>query len=86
MLCPVDMPDDMLKFAIETARAEIDKVGDWQADGDLAVAAIRDKFNEVYGKHWHCVVGKHFGSLVTHSSRRMTFFYYGDKAVLLFKT
>ncbi|KAA0149037.1 hypothetical protein FNF27_05309 [Cafeteria roenbergensis] len=85
VLWPADMPDDMLRMAVEQSKLEIDKITDWQADGDAAVAAVRDKFNETFGRHWHCVMGKHFGSLVTHESRRMCFFYYGDKAVLLFK-
>jgi dynein light chain LC8-type len=86
VLWPADMPDDILKMAVEVSREELAKVEDWQTEGDGAVSLIRDRFNEKLGKHWHCVVGKHFGSLVTHETRRMCFFYLDDKAVLLFKT
>ena len=83
---PADMPDDMLRLAINVSREELDKIEDWQTDGDAAVIAIRNKFNETFGRPWHCIVGKHFGSLVSHESRRMAFFYINDKAVLIYKT
>ncbi len=35
---------------------------------------------------WHCVVGRNFGSLVTHTSRTFIYLYLGQLAVLLFKS
>ena len=34
---------------------------------------------------WHVVVGKHFGSFVTHETRGFLYFYVYDKAVMIFK-
>jgi dynein light chain LC8-type len=79
------MPDDMLRFCIDLARTTLGKVADWQAEGDAAVQSIKDALDAQYGSVWHVVCGKHFGSKVTHDAKHYTFFYVGDKAVLLFK-
>jgi dynein light chain LC8-type len=47
---------------------------------------VQSTFDEQHGKHWHCIVGKAFGSFVTHDSGCFTYFYLGEVAVLLFKT
>jgi len=83
---PADMPDDMLRMAVETCRDNLAAVENWQEDGDKAVAAIKKKFDSTWGPFWHCIVGKNFGSHCTHESRRMCFFYLEDKAVLLYKS
>lgn len=49
-------------------------------------AHIKKEFDSKYGTTWHCVVGKQFGSYVTHESKHFIYFYYNDYAVLLFKT
>ena len=79
------MPDDLLRFCIDTARATLAKVEDWQKDGDAAVQSMKDALEAREGASWHVVVGKHFGSRVTHDARNFVFFYVGDKAVLMFK-
>ena len=38
-----------------------------------------------FGKTWHAVVGRNFGSFVVHESRSFIYFYIGKVAVLLFK-
>lgn len=35
---------------------------------------------------WHCIVGRNFGSYVTHEAKHHIYFYAGQTAVLLFKT
>ena len=39
-----------------------------------------------YGQTWHCIVGRSFGSYVTHQNQTFIFFYVGELAFLLFKT
>lgn len=39
-----------------------------------------------YGGVWHCVVGRNFGSFVTHEAKHHIYFYRGQSAILLFKT
>ncbi|RYG47457.1 hypothetical protein EON67_08555, partial [archaeon] len=72
---PCDMDDSQLRACIGIAAAALARVDDWQAGGDAAVEAIRAKLEEAYGPHWHVVVGKHFGSKVTHHARHFAFFY-----------
>lgn len=46
------------------------------------------EFDSAYGPAWHCVVGKSFGSFVTHSPGGFVYFSLDDSllSVLLFKT
>ena len=52
---------------------------------DIA-AFIKKEFDNKYNPTWHCIVGKNFGSYVTHESRYFIYFYYGQLAVLLYKS
>ncbi len=79
------MPDDVLKFCIDLARNTLAGVTDWQSGGDAAVSTMKEALDAQYGATWHVIAGKHFGSRVTHDSKNFTFFYVGDKAVLIFK-
>jgi len=73
---PIDMDEAMLRHAIETARKHIGGLKeDWQTAGDAVVAAIKEEFDATYGPSWHVIIGKHFGSKVTHDSRHFAFFY-----------
>ena len=80
------MPDDMLKLAIDVSREKIDAVKDWQNDGDKTVSEIKAAFDEAFGSNWHVVIGKHFGALATHETRRFCFFYLDDLAVMIYKS
>ena len=82
---PADMNDDMLKSAIDLAKEHVVPVADWQNDGDEAVQTMKAEFDEKWEPYWHVVVGKDFGALVTHESRRFCYFYIEDKAFLMFK-
>lgn len=46
---------------------------------------IKIEFDTRWSPHWHCIVGRNFGSFVTHETKKFIFFYLGDKAVMLFK-
>ena len=46
---------------------------------------IKKFFDEKYSPNWHCVVGKHFASYVTYTSKHYIFFYIGQMAILLYK-
>lgn len=47
---------------------------------------IKAKFDYLFGKQWHCVVGRNFAAHVTHESGNFIYFYVGQRGVLLFKT
>ena len=46
----------------------------------------RAEFDKKYGPTWHAVVGRNFGSYVTHETKNFIYFYLGQVAVLLFKS
>ncbi|PQE15975.1 dynein light chain protein [Rutstroemia sp. NJR-2017a BVV2] len=45
-----------------------------------------EKFDDKRGPTWHCIVGRNFGSFVTHETKHFIYFYLGHCAILLFKT
>lgn len=80
------MPDDVLASAIECARVYVGPAAsDWIAKGDAAVEAFKRDMDAKWGPQFHVVVGKNFGSKVTHEAKLFAFFYYGDLACLVFK-
>jgi len=46
---------------------------------------LKTYFDNKYSPNWHCVVGKHFASYVTYTSKHYIFFYIGQMAILLYK-
>ncbi|KAL8944113.1 MAG: hypothetical protein Q9211_000704 [Gyalolechia sp. 1 TL-2023] len=44
------------------------------------------QFDSRAGATWHCIVGRNFGSFVTHETKHFIYFYLGHCAILLFKT
>lgn len=80
-----DMSDDLLKYAIDTCRDELSNIEDFDADGQKCIETIKNKFDEDWGTNWTVIIGRNFGSFVTHEMRKFVFFYLGDKAVMLFK-
>ncbi|KAI7826433.1 dynein light chain LC6, flagellar outer arm-like protein [Kickxella alabastrina] len=55
------------------------------AEKDIA-ASIKRECDKKFGPTWHVVVGRNFGSYVTHETGYFIYFYYGHLAVLLFKS
>lgn len=47
---------------------------------------IKKEFDKIYKRTWHCIVGKDFGSYVSHERNRFIYFYVGKTAILLFKS
>ena len=52
---------------------------------DIA-AYIKKEFDKKYNPTWHCIVGRNFGSYVTHETKHFIYFYLGQVAILLFKS
>ncbi|KAF2976244.1 hypothetical protein EK904_002679 [Melospiza melodia maxima] len=42
------------------------------------------EFDKKYNPTWHCIVGRNFGSYVTHETKHFIYFYLGQVAILLF--
>ena len=57
----------------------------YNIEKDIA-AFIKKEFDKKYNPTWHCIVGRNFGSYVTHETKHFIYFYLGQVAVLLFKS
>lgn len=44
---------------------------------DIA-AFIKKEFDKKYNATWHCIVGRNFGSYVTHETKHFIYFYLGQ--------
>ncbi|GAO46800.1 hypothetical protein G7K_1018-t1 [Saitoella complicata NRRL Y-17804] len=77
-----DMSEEMQNAAIEVATAAMEK---YNIEKDIAAYLKRD-FDKRFGSTWHCIVGRNFGSYVTHESKHFIYFYLGQIAFLLFKS
>ncbi|KAI5650821.1 hypothetical protein M9H77_36826 [Catharanthus roseus] len=77
-----DMKEDMQKEAIDIAISAFEKNN---VEKDVA-EYIKKEFDKKHGPTWHCIVGKNFGSYVTHETNHFVYFYLDSKAVLLFKS
>ncbi|EOA17664.1 hypothetical protein CARUB_v10006033mg [Capsella rubella] len=77
-----DMKEDMQKEAIDIAIFAFEK---YSVEKDIA-ENIKKEFDKKHGATWHCIVGRNFGSYVTHETNHFVYFYLDQKAVLLFKS
>ncbi|EFN51855.1 hypothetical protein CHLNCDRAFT_27579 [Chlorella variabilis] len=77
-----DMAEDLQQDAIATAQQALDK---FTIEKDVA-AYIKKEFDSKHNPTWHCIVGRNFGSYVTHETKHFIYFYLGPVAVLLFKS
>ena len=78
-----DMSEDMQAETTELAVIAMRECKN--VEKDVAVF-LRKEFDKKYGPTWHCIVGKRFGSFVTHETGHHIYFYLGQTAFLLFKT
>ncbi|KAL1992615.1 hypothetical protein VTN49DRAFT_4647 [Thermomyces lanuginosus] len=82
----VDMTEDMQQEAIEVATEAMDKYHIEKACSADIAQHIKKEFDSRKGATWHCIVGRNFGSFVTHETKHFIYFYLGHYAILLFKT
>ncbi|XP_031268034.1 uncharacterized protein LOC116126503 [Pistacia vera] len=82
-----DMPPSMQERVIRHARALLDSNADNKKLNNTHLSlCLKKEFDAVYGPAWHCIVGKSFGSFVTHSSGGFVYFSMDKLCFLLFKT
>merc|ERR1711868_167246 len=77
-----DMPEDMQSDAIDVANQAQER---HNIEKDIA-AFIKKEFDKKYSPTWHCIVGRSYGSYVTHETKHFIYFYTGQLAILLFKS
>merc|ERR1712227_1138275 len=69
-----DMSEDMQTDAVECATQALEK---YNIEKDIA-AYIKKEFDKKYSPTWHCIVGRNFGSYVTHETKHFIYFYLGQ--------
>ncbi|KAM3178062.1 hypothetical protein ACTXT7_003310 [Hymenolepis weldensis] len=77
-----DMTEDMQSDAVAVAGQALEK---FNIEKDIA-AYIKKEFDKKHSPTWHCIVGRNFGSYVTHETNHFIYFYLGQVAILLFKS
>lgn len=77
-----DMSEEMQQDAVDCAMQAMDK---YNIEKDIA-AFVKKEFDKKYNPTWHCIVGRNFGSYVTHETKHFIYFYLGQVAILLFKS
>ena len=73
---------EMQQDAINVSTKAIDT---YSIEKDIA-CYIKKEFDRKHNPTWHCIVGRNFGSYVTHETKHFIYFYLGQIAVLLFKS
>ena len=76
------MPDDMQRKAVELALNALER---FKLERDMA-QFLKEEFDERFQPTWHCIVGRHFGSFVTHEGLGFIYFYIDKTAILLFRS
>ncbi|XP_015733679.1 dynein light chain 2, cytoplasmic-like [Coturnix japonica] len=76
-----DMVEEMQQQAIQSALLATEK---YTVEREIA-ALIKREFEKKYSPTWHCVVGRKFGSFVSHETKHFIFFVCRGLNVLLFK-
>ena len=65
-----DMNEDMQSDAIDCAAMALNS---FKTERDIA-AFIKKEFDKKYEYTWHCIVGRNFGSFVTHETKHFIYF------------
>ncbi|KAH9975214.1 dynein light chain type 1-domain-containing protein [Russula compacta] len=78
----VDMSEEMQQESIDIASGALEK---YNIEKDIA-AQIKKEFDKRHGTTWHVVVGRNFGSYVTHETKHFIYFYVGSLAILIWKS
>jgi len=77
-----DMSEEMQQDAVDCATQALEK---YNIEKDIA-AYVKKEFDKKYNPTWHVIVGRNFGSYVTHETKHFIYFYLGQVAILLFKS
>ncbi|CAG2179675.1 unnamed protein product [Oppiella nova] len=81
MKVTTDMSEDMKREAENVVLQAMVRYG---VEKDIA-AYVKKEFDMKYSPNWHCIVGRNFGSFVTHESRHFAYFNFDHLAVLLWR-
>lgn len=78
-----DMLQTMQQDALDLAAKALDFFD--AIDATAIARFIKQEFDRMYGPGWQCVVGRDFGSFVTHCFGCFIYFQVGSLSILLFR-
>lgn len=77
-----DMPKDM----ISDVRTLVIEALETYSQENAVATHIKREIVKKYKGVWHCIVGKNFGSFVTHEMKGYIYVTWGQMSILLWKT
>ncbi|KDN46779.1 hypothetical protein K437DRAFT_256054 [Tilletiaria anomala UBC 951] len=77
----VDMSEEMQQASVDIATEALQN---FSVEKDIA-AYVKKAMDAKFGPTWHTVVGKNYGSYVTHETKHFIYFYLGQIAFLLWR-
>ncbi|ESL11266.1 dynein light chain [Trypanosoma rangeli SC58] len=77
---------DMTKDMREEARNLVIQALETETLEYAMASFVKREFQKKYKGVWHCVVGKNFGSFVTHETKGYIYITWGQMSVLLWKS
>lgn len=77
-----DLPEEIQTRLFELAAQAL---ATYSVEKDYATF-LKKELDHLYGATWHVIVGKSFGSYVTHEHGFFCYFYIGELAFLVFKS
>ncbi|KAL3173289.1 hypothetical protein MRX96_012413 [Rhipicephalus microplus] len=77
-----DMPQEMQRAAVESATQAVKL---YSTEKHVA-ESIKQDFDQMFQPTWHCVVGRNWGSCVTHSKQCYVRMAYRDMTILLYRS
>jgi len=77
-----DMSKEMQQDAVDCATQALERFNFWK---DIAAYIIKE-FDKKYNPTWQCIVGRDFGSCMTHENQHFIYFCLGQEAIILFKS
>lgn len=76
-----DLPEEIQTKVFDLAQQSLT----YKVEKDIATF-LKKELDQLYGPTWHVIVGKSFGSYVTHEQGFFSYFYIGELAFLIFKS
>ncbi|XP_034099630.1 dynein light chain 1, cytoplasmic-like [Drosophila albomicans] len=82
VIVDAEMSEEMQQNCVDCATQALEK---YNIEKDIA-QYLKKEFDKKYNPTWHCIVGRNFGSYVSHEKRHFIYFRLGQRVVLLFKS
>lgn len=82
----VNFNADMPKEMISEVHSLVIQAFETESEENAVATFIKHEVVKKYKGIWHCVVGKNYGSFVTHETKGYIYITWGQMSVLLWKT